>query len=226
MDEVADIEARLNAWKVSLCDEISVASLISKNPEVYKWKSMARVWYLREATFWRVEDLLRQSLFLHQKEHALGARILLRSAFETLATLAFMNQSMKNVILGKFDFHEFSNQTSKLVAGSKLGGEGPVSINVVTVLNKVDKKYPGILGLYAGLSESSHPSFEGLLWGYSRVDHDLYETNFTNRWMELYGSRHLNLMRLCMECFHHEYDDIWPSLVEKWKFGSQSTTKN
>ena len=55
--------------------------------------------------------------------------------------------------------------------------------------------------------------------GYSKIDHDEYETNFSNRWMELYGDRHIGSMDLCMSTFHHEYDDVWPTRIEtleKW----------
>jgi hypothetical protein len=51
--------------------------------------------------------------------------------------------------------------------------------------------------------------------GYSKVNHDEYETAFSNRWMELYGDRHLNSMELCMGTFHHEYNGVWPALMEK-----------
>lgn len=44
---------------------------------------------LREAAFWRMHDLMTQSYELHVLERGLGARILLRSGFETLATLVY-----------------------------------------------------------------------------------------------------------------------------------------
>ena len=32
--------------------------------------------------------------------------------------------------------------------------------------------------------------------------------------MELHSDRHLQYMMICMETFHHEYDAVWPSLME------------
>lgn len=170
---------------------------------------------LREAAFWRVTDLLTQSYSLHQQGHGLGARILLRSAFETLAALIYLNQNMRAVLEGELNFHEFSLLTTRLVAGSKNEPGRPVAINILTMLDKGDKQYPGLRGIYDSLSESAHPNFEGMVWGYSKVNHDDYETNFSNRWMDLYGERHLNSMELCMMTFHHEYDDVWADLMEK-----------
>jgi hypothetical protein len=172
---------------------------------------------LREAVFWRLHDLLTQSYALHQKGHALGARILLRSGFETLATLIYLNQKITQVIEGKLDFHEFSDKTSKLLLGSKNDTSGPISINIMTILEKCERRYPGLMKLYASLSESAHPSYEGLCMGYSKVDHGQYETNFSNRWAEQYGNSHLNLMEICMQTFHYEYDNVWGELVEKFE---------
>jgi hypothetical protein len=147
--------------------------------------------------------------------YGLGARILLRSGFESLATLIHLNQLMQQVLDGKLIFHAFAEKTSVLLLGSRNNEHGPRSLNIVTVLEKCDKRYPGLMALYANLSESAHPSYEGLCMGYSKIDQDEYETNFSNRWMELYGDRHLRAMELCMETFHHEYNDVWVGLMEK-----------
>ncbi len=174
---------------------------------------------LRETVHWRIHDLLSQSYTLHQQRHGLGARILLRSAFESLATLIYLNQLMQNVINGELRFHIFSQWTSVLLLGSRNDGNLPKSINIITVLEKCEKRYPGLKKVYADLSESAHPSYDGLCRGYSTVNHSEYETIFSNRWMELYGAQHLELMELCMSTFHFEYNDVWDGLfikLEKW----------
>lgn len=85
----------------------------------------------------------------------------------------------------------------------------------MTILQKCDKRYPGIERLYAKLSESAHPNYEGMVAGFSKINHDEHETHFSNRWMDLYGDRHLGAMELCISTFHHEYNDVWPLLMEK-----------
>lgn len=211
MDTIAQ---NLSNWRASLMQSIPVAGLISREPVVYKWKAPFRCWLLREAAFWRVTDLLTQSYALHQQGHALGARILLRSGFETLATLIYLNQLMQKVADSELDFHEFGTKTSILLLGSRDGSTHHQSLNIVTILQKCDRRYPGLEKLYGTLSESSHPNYEGLLAGYSKFDHDEYETSFSNRWMEIYGGSYLGSIERCMETFHHEYDDVWTSLME------------
>lgn len=208
------VEQNLANWRDSLFPSIPIGGLLSRNEIAYKWKATFRVWMLREAVFWRLNDLMTQSYALYQKEHVLGARIVLRSGFESLATLIYLNQNMQRVLDGKLGFHAFGEKTSILLLGARNNDEMPRSLNIVTILEKCDKRYPGLIALYANLSESAHPSYEGLCRGYSKIDHDEYETHFSNRWMELYGEKHLGSMELCMMTFHHEYDEVWPKLIE------------
>ncbi len=214
-EKIDNIEQNLANWKNSLFPSIPVGGLLSRNPVAYKWKAPMRSWMLREVTFWRLHDLMTQSYLLHQQEHMLGARILLRSGFETLATLIYLNQRTRQVLNGNLNFHVWGKKTSTLLLGSRNNAEMPKSINIITVLENCDKRYPGLLKLYAALSESAHPSYEGLFRGYSKINHSEYETTFSNRWMELYGEQHLSSMELCMETFHHEYNDVWIELIEK-----------
>lgn len=214
-----EVELNLANWGGSLFDKIPVGGLLARNPTAHKWKAPFRSLMLREVTFWREHDLMVQSYALHQQGHGLGARILLRSGFETLATLIYLNLLMQQVLDGKLSFHVFGEKTAALLLGSRNSDVMPNSINIVTVLTKCDKRYPGLMRLYADLSESAHPSYEGLCRGYSTINHDEYETTFSNRWMELHGDCHLKAMLLCMQTFHHEYDTVWVKLfqeLEKW----------
>jgi hypothetical protein len=214
-----DVEQNLANWGDSLFPSIPIGGLLSRNAVAYKWKSLFRVWMLRELAFWREHDLMVQSYALHQQGHGLGARILLRSGFETLATITYLNLLMQQVFDGKLNFHFFGEKTAVLLLGSRNNDAMPNAINILTVLEKCDKRYPGLMKIYEGLSESAHPNYEGLLGGYSTTNYDEYETTLSNRWMELHGDRHLDEMMLCMRTFHHEYGAVWPGLVEqleKW----------
>jgi hypothetical protein len=209
------IEQTLIAWKESLLASIPVGGLISRNPVAHKWKAPFRSMMLREAACWRVHDLLTQSYVLYERGHGLGARILLRSAFESLAMLIYLSQLMQQVLDGRLGFHAFSEKTTVLLLGSRNDERWPRSINIITILEKCEKRYAGLMKLYADLSESAHPSYEGLCKGYSTINHEEYETTFSNRWMELYGDRHLDAMELCITIFHHEYNDVWGESFEK-----------
>src|SRR5574338_1003372 len=101
------VEQALSNWKNSLPEKVELGGLYSRNQTAHKWKAPFRSLSLRETVFWRLHDLLSQSYVLHQQGHGLGARILLRSGFESLAMLLYLNQLVQQVLDGKLSFHTF-----------------------------------------------------------------------------------------------------------------------
>jgi hypothetical protein len=213
------IEKALNEWQASLCNELDISALYARNPMAHKWKATYRSMCLRETASWRFVDLLTQSLLLHRNGSALGARILLRSALETLAILIYLNQLTLKVVEGQLDWGEFSDKTVTLLSGSRDGSTDHQATSIITVLQKCDVRYPGIENLYATLSECAHPNYEGMRVVYSETDRQNFITHFKNRASELYSSNHLEGIQLAMKIFHTEYNTDWPSAfeaLERW----------
>lgn len=162
---------------------------------------------------------MTQSVYLHKNDHVLGARILLRSAFETVGVLIYSNQEMRRVVGGQLDFHEFSSRTKRLLLGSRDKSTNFEAMSILTVLQRADKKYPGLYAWYEGLCESAHPNCEGMLAGYSVSDSTEFVTNFLNRWEPLHGTNHLASMAAFMRVFDAEYNNEWPEAfeaLERW----------
>ncbi len=209
-----NINEALFALKHSLCNELDVAALVSRNPTAHKWKTPWRSLLLREVIAWRIQDLLEQSQLLNNNSGTLGARILLRSAFETLAVLIYLNQCMRQVVAGNLDFHAFSEKTTMLVLGSRDKSTRVETINILTVLGKAELRYHGLEEWYAALSESAHPNHEGMVMGYSTNDTSNSVTTFKNRWNSTYGKSHPEAIKACLLVFEHEYNDEWPDAFE------------
>lgn len=209
------IDERLANWQKSLCPTLEVAGLFARNPIAHKWKAPFRSLVLRETIFWRTHDLLTQSFELHLARHTLGARIILRSAFETLATLIYLNQATSAVVGGTQNFHSFSQRTSRLLLGSRDKSTKHEAINIISVIDSCEKTYPGIAGLYATLSETAHPNFEGMCFGYSRIDHDNHVAEFSNNISAMYEDKLVSSMELCIFVFEHEYNIEWPRQFER-----------
>jgi len=212
---MGSITQALNALKNSLCTSIDIGSLISRNKVVHKWKAPWRALLLREAVAWRTQDLLEQSHTLHLSGALLGARILLRSAFETTAVLIYLNQSLRGIVAGKNNFHDFSDKTTRLLLGSRDKSTSITSINIVSILEKADARYPGLVDLYAALSESAHPNHEGLLRGYSDNDREKHTTHFNNKWKDRYDNTHDDILMLCLGTLEHEYNDVFIDAFEE-----------
>lgn len=218
-DTAQVVEQALANWKASLYPKLELGGMYARNPTAHKWKAPFRSLVLRESVFWRLHDLLTQSYALFLAGHVLGARILLRSGFETLALLIYLNQMTAKVLDGSLNFHTFSDKTSQLLLGSRNQTTQHAAISIVTVLGHCDKRYPGLMKLYGDLSESAHPNYEGICIGYSTVDRDNQLTNFANKWSEMYGDAHLKGMHACMMLFEAEYNEVWPTFfddLERW----------
>jgi hypothetical protein len=227
-----NVEQTLKAWQTSLCTKVDIGGLIARNRIAHKWKATYRSLSLREGVAWRTQDLLGQSVLLHDAQHAVGARILLRSAFESVAVLIYLNQLTRQVLAGTLNFHEFSEKTATLLLGSRDKSTDHTALNIATVLQKCKARYPDIEQLYGALSESAHPNYEGTSVGYSTVDRENYVTTFSNKWDHMYGKNHINLVGLCMEVFDAEYNHEWVDAFEKlesWLVENDATleaTKN
>ncbi len=203
----------------SLADEIDIGGLYARSPVAHKWKAPFRALALRELVFWRFVDLLKQVQFLANGGHYLGERILLRSAYETLFVLIYLNNMIQKVCLGKLAFREFSDRTTKLILGSKDGSTNHSAINILTVLKHCETEYPGIKANYEFLSEIAHPNANGMQLGYSEIDHNELIVSFRKQWKRSSSLQFEDSIVLCVEIFMQEYQERfvkWMPKLEKW----------
>ena len=211
---------QIEVWKNCLVKKVEAGGLYSRNPVAHKWKCTYRSWVLHELVYWRLTDLLDQVILLTNSKHILGARILLRSSFETVGILIYLNQKTEALLEEKIDFLEFNKITAQLMLGSKNKTTKHSAINIVTVLSKwCERKYPGVFNIYSDLCESAHPNYEGVCWGYSYINEKELETHFENRWAELYEDKIEKSIIAIMQIFEHEYNEVFPEkfrLLEKW----------
>jgi len=187
LDAMEEIHDQLERWSQSLCHDVSVGGLLARSEIAHKWRAPFRSFVLREALLWRMNDLGRQTLLLAQHNHILGARILLRSAIETLGLLIYLNQKMSAVIDGSLSFFKFDDITKQLMIGSKNKATSLPAVNILTVLEKAERSHPGLLSMHQRLSESAHPNCDGVMYGYTSSDPDKYETSFVNNWVTFFG---------------------------------------
>lgn len=142
---------------------------------------------------------------LHTLEKALGARTLLRSAIETVAILIELDRHTEEVIAEKIDFKTFQQKVLNLMLQNRDEGTLYKATNIVTILEKCDRKYPGLMKVYAWLSESAHPNYEGMRLSYSLTDPQTRVTSFVNRTGDLYSPMQKDGSIMAMTIFDHEY---------------------
>lgn len=216
---IEHLDTLIAGWQTNLVASIELAGLIARNETAHKWKATYRCLVLRELVYWRFADLLAQAAHLLHARHILGARILIRSAIETLAILIYLNQRTAAVLDGTANFFDFEEMTVRLMLGSRNKTTSFESINILTVLEKCEKRYPGIVEIYGELSESAHPNYDGVTAGYSESNEKEYRTDFKNQWAERSGQRELKLIEICIRTFEEEYNEEWARLfdeLERW----------
>jgi hypothetical protein len=209
------LERSLAEWGKSLCQEVDIGSLFARNATAHRWKATTRSLVLREAIGWRTHDLLTQALALFKLNHVLGCRILVRSAIESIALLAYLNLQMRQVVSGSLPFLDFSDKTTRLILGSKDKSTEHESINIMTIIGHVEKRFPGIGELYAGLSESAHPNYEGTSHGYGSLNIETYVTKFQNQWATRYLHGLPSHIESCIALFYLEYNEEWIAAFEE-----------
>lgn len=210
----------LEAWNETHRKTVDLGELFSRNNIAHKWKATYRVTVLRELVFWRSVDLFRQMTLLVENGHLLGGRILLRSALETISILFYLNIKMRSVTDGTISLNEFSETTTKLMLGSKNNSTDHQAINVVTIITKhCERKYEGIAEIYADLSESAHPNYDGMCSGYSYINEKEYTTHFENRWGKKYSGSIENQAIAILRILEEEYNNVFIQEfenLEKW----------
>lgn len=200
----------LEHWEKTHRKSVDLGELISRNPIAHKWKCTYRVTVLRELAFWRTMDIVKQIALLAEHNHLLGARILLRSAIETVSVLFYLNMKMLDVVERRISLDDFGEITSRLMLGSKYKTTVLEAVNVLTIITKhCEGKYPGISDIYASLSESAHPNYEGMCSGYSTIDETKFITYFENRWASKYLGSLENAVVLGLHILEIEYNELF-----------------
>jgi len=211
METITEILAR---WGGSLPVSVDVGGLLARSAISHKWKATYRSLVIREALIWRMHDLGQQIVSLSEQGYFLGARILLRSALETLAILIYLNQKTQSVVEGKLSFFEFDEITMKLLMGSRNNSTSQGAINILTVLGKAEKAHPGLAALHERLSESAHPNYDGVLYGYCDTNPEEYKTSFESKWAGNFGAEQEPATSFVLSVFEYEYNEAWPKAWE------------
>lgn len=216
---MSDIRLALDSWVQNLCGEISIAGVIARDRDAHRSMAPSRSLILRNATAWRAHDLLIQALLLSDAGHLLGARILVRAAIETLAVLSYLNDLMYGVIEGKTAYSDFMEKTKKLALGSKNKSTPLEAVNVLTLIQKADKRVPGLLSTFEELSESAHPNHDGLVDGYLTWKDDGFTASFSNKWAEKFQSGFESYALVVAQLYYIEHDIRWIDAfeaLERW----------
>lgn len=169
-DTVAGLRAWMDRLRGSLPQSISAAALGVKS------KAPFQLLCARESLIWRTEELARTACDALERDNFAAAAILTRAVTEN-AALAW---NLMDALDGRsgYTLQELNDRLMRLLIGSKQWPEVPDPVNVLTCLEQMDKKIPGVLSSYKNLSEIAHPNWCGVAGLYSKADKTNFITNF------------------------------------------------
>ena len=76
-----------------------------------------------------------------------------------------------------------------------------------------------MIELHERLSESAHPNYDGVLYGYSETNREEFVTTFENKWEGNFGAEQEPATNFTFAVFEYEYNQAWPRLwdeLELW----------
>lgn len=169
----------------------------------------------REAQIWRAEEFARAACDLLERGDFVAGVTVVRSLTESVASIWFLMEKIETQIKKGLapDIHE---QLVTMLMGHKDQPGLPDAINVLTMIDKVDKKLPGFRKNYDRMSEFVHPNWSGALGAYGRRDPETLITHFERDAKKHdYGTRlALNSLIGALEMLEFAYNRILDLLPE------------
>ena len=139
--------------------------------------------------------------------------------------LWYLLELIERAIKDVSDPTDLHDQMMRLSVGTKIEKENmPKAINVLTFLQKLDRKIPGFFGSYERLSEIAHPNWAGSAAIFSKRDPETLITHFGRGLRETGYVRSLNLrcMMGSLEIFSYAYNritDLMPDFCQACEQG-------
>lgn len=171
---------------------------------------------VRESSLWRMSDLGNSFVQLMDSGSVLAARIILRSACETAALLAYLNKKTSDLVAGAITIDDFDNVTKVLLIGGKKEGDYCSPVNVMTAMKHFAKESAELLNIYDRLSEDAHPNASGMIYAYSESNPTEFETNFKSKIANSDVTRNhtTTAAELVFYCYEGQYNVFWPQHFE------------
>lgn len=151
---------RLDNYAPKIVDPASV-STIAKAP----FKALS----IREITYQRNLELAHSARILFKNKQYLSAFIISRSVIETTAITVYLYFLLKKST-DNFDLKAVDEELMKLLLGGRRNFTSLQSTNIVTIIDKINKKVPVVREMYDMLSEYTHPNWSGCQGAFGRID--------------------------------------------------------
>ena len=172
---VPDLSKLSDAERLSMAIQMAADLAVSLPKELYAGsftlnsKLPYKACSFREVLIHRVSDLADVAVELFASERLVPAFVMTRAVVETTAMMYWLHEKASE-FLQKKDENAFDEFLMKGMLGSKDGTTTQVSYNVLTAIDRLNKEFGGIRGMYDKLCEFTHPNWSGVMGSYSVAD--------------------------------------------------------
>ena len=153
---IEDARAILISWKEQLKDKVQPPS------NYLAYKPAFELEYFTEAVIRRFMELAEATFILLDANKYLGSIVTVRSIQETTAVIWYLNEKCLYA-LAHNDLTQYTETMTRLMLGWKDDEGFPNAINVLNLIDKVDKQLSGYRKHYDKLSEFVHPNWHGTM---------------------------------------------------------------
>jgi hypothetical protein len=204
---------RLKLIRSSLPNTVDAAALHTRAKIPFKVLSV------REGYIWRIEELGRCACDSLEKGDVIAAMILARSLTETACALWYLRNLVERQVNSGVQ-PDLDDVVMRLLMGHKGQPDFPEAMNVLTFIDKADKRFSGLRDAYDHMSECAHPNFWGGVGAFGQTDYEKKVTQFarsarkSTRYQKLVETALLGSLAMT-ECAYNVIADMMPRFIDR-----------
>ncbi|WP_132086429.1 hypothetical protein [Caulobacter sp. BK020] len=169
-DDIATVRKRTAELHAKLPQIVDVA-------EIGVWsKAPYKALVIRGALAWRTEEMARNACDALEREDRAVGITLARSIIENTALLWRLRKMLEGRAIQKPD--TLNDMLMPMLLGFKSEANFPQAVNVLSLIDRLDKEIPGVRRAYDSFSEAAHPNYGGVSGLYTYTNHKEYRTVF------------------------------------------------
>jgi len=136
-------------------------------------KSALKAYLIRAGLLHRTADLSRAVIDLYKQNNYLPAIVLTRSLLETFALFHYFIKKLDGAVdSGRIG--EFDDTLMRLFLGARDAEDDIKPVNVLTVIDKLNRNVEGFREMYDAFCEVAHPNWMGAVGYYGRTEESNY----------------------------------------------------
>jgi len=180
-------------------------------------KTPFKAFLIREALYYRMTDLSGAAIDLYKQNKIVPAIIIIRAAYETAALCFYVYKNL-NQAIEKHDSIEMDIFLMNASFGGRHDEVRYKAFNILTVINHLDKQFPGLSSMYALLCEFAHPNWMGCEGAYATLNAEehYYEFSLKNKNIkqEVVGLNELSIALVVFEHYYNKMGNILPEVIK------------